>query len=255
MKEYYTTAIIDDDQVSINNLVESLKNVDHLKIIGWAKNGLSGKEMILKSKPDLIFLDIEMPDMSGFELLKDIREIITWPMQVIFYTAYDSYLLKAIRESAFDYLLKPYTNCEFLIVINHFFKHISTSIKQYDFKSAVDDFSLLPSDSPFLITTIKGYRVAKANEIGFFEYEKSKKRWSAIFESKLIPLKRNTSASEILMLAPVFAQINQQQIINISYLEAIEGKECILYPPFNKHKSLTISRNYYDSIQDKFMSI
>ncbi len=255
MKQNYTTAIIDDDQVSINNLVESLKKVDHITIIGWAKNGLSGKEMILNTKPDLIFLDIEMPDMSGFELLRDIREIITWPMQVIFYTAYDSYLLKAIRESAFDYLLKPYSNFDFLTVINHFFKYMSTSIKQYDFKSAVDDFSLLPSDGPFLITTIKGYRVAKASEIGYFEYEKIKKRWSAVFESKIIPLKRNTSASEILMLAPVFTQINQQQIINISYLEAIEGKECILYPPFDKHKSLTFSRNYYDSIQDRFMSI
>ena len=252
MKEKYIIAIIDDEQKSIDKLVGSLNVFEQIAIAGTAQDGQSGTELILKARPDLIFLDIEMPDINGFELLKELREIINWPLQVIFYTAYDSYLLKAIRESAFDYLLKPYTNCEFLTVVNRFFKYMPIANKQYNFKDEIDNLS---DDVPFLITTIKGYRAAKASDIGYFDYDKEKKRWFAILDGKNIPLKRNTSANDILSLAPVFAQINQQQIINISYLEAIEGKECLLCIPFNKSGKLSISRNYYYSIQERFLSI
>ncbi len=254
MKEKYTIAIIDDEETAINNLTLSLKGVDSVIITGSAQNGESGKELILNTRPNLIFLDIEMPDMSGFDLLRDIKDMINWRMQVIFYTAYDSYLLKAIRESAFDYLLKPYTNFEFLIVINRFLKYMLDTEKEIDVKNEIDNFSST-NNTPLLISTIKGYRAVKTNEIGYFEYNKDKKRWIAVLEEKNISLKRNTSATDILDLAPIFIQINQQQIINITYLEAIEGKECKLCPPFNKSTSLSISRNYYNSVQERFLSI
>ena len=67
-----------------------------------------GKRHILKYQPDLVFLDVELPDMSGFDLLDDIRDDILPNLRVVFYTVYDKYILDALRASAFDYLLKPY---------------------------------------------------------------------------------------------------------------------------------------------------
>ena len=67
-----------------------------------------GKKLIAKVQPDLLFLDVELPDMTGMELLQEIRDSVSWNMRIVFYTAYDKYMIQAIREAAFDYLLKPF---------------------------------------------------------------------------------------------------------------------------------------------------
>lgn len=89
---------------------------------GIARNGSNGKKMIDKLRPDILFLDVELPDMKGIELLEQINSCITWNMQVIFYTAYDKYMINAIRESAFDYLLKPIDRKELECIITRFLK-------------------------------------------------------------------------------------------------------------------------------------
>ena len=78
--------------------------------------------MIDKLRPDILFLDVELPDMKGIELLEQINSCVTWNMQVIFYTAYDKYMINAIRESAFDYLLKPIDRKELECIITRFLK-------------------------------------------------------------------------------------------------------------------------------------
>lgn len=254
MKEMYTTIIIDDEPTGISNLCSSLQDIKMIDVIKTAQIPLKGKELILKNKPDLLFLDVEMPEVSGFELLREIKDLVSWPMQVIFYTAYDKYLLEALRESAFDYLLKPYTETEFLMVINRFLHYMQSEEKNGSFQ---DSLSTLynKDNSHALITTIKGYRSLKFEDIGYFEYNKEKKHWFVILENQRIQLKRNTSAEDVLKLAPVFTQINQQQIINISYLDSIEGRKCIMMPPFEKADNLNISRNFFNSVQDCFFMI
>ena len=107
MDRLYKILIIDDDEYSADNLCLELKRYGQLVVEGIARNGSNGKKMIDKLRPDILFLDVELPDMKGIELLEQINSCITWNMQVIFYTAYDKYMINAIRESAFDYLLKP----------------------------------------------------------------------------------------------------------------------------------------------------
>ena len=107
MDRLYKILIIDDDEYSADNLCLELKRYGQLVVEGIARNGSNGKKMIDKLRPDILFLDVELPDMKGIELLEQINSCVTWNMQVIFYTAYDKYMINAIRESAFDYLLKP----------------------------------------------------------------------------------------------------------------------------------------------------
>ena len=110
----YKVAIVDDDELSLDNLVFGLQKFENFHLEGTARNGVSGKKLIAKVRPDLLFLDVELPDMRGMDLLDSIRESLTWGMKVVFYTAYDKYMMSAIRQSAFDYLLKPFAYTDFL---------------------------------------------------------------------------------------------------------------------------------------------
>ncbi|WP_321333499.1 response regulator [uncultured Bacteroides sp.] len=254
MKNRHTAIIIDDELRDTINLSDSLRKAEKIELIGTAQNAKAGKEIILKMKPDLIFLDIEMPYINGIEMLREMKDAISWHLHVIFYTAYNKYLLEALRESAFDYLLKPYTEYEFELVINRFLKHIESSPEQAPFRDSAPTL-YTKENSHFLITTIKGYISLKANDIGYFEYIKERRHWMVILEEQAIQLKKNTSAEDILKLDSAFTQINQQQIINIFYLRAIEGKRCVMTPPFEKASNLVISRFFFSSVQERFLML
>lgn len=97
--------LIDDERHCIETLKYELqKNCPHVEIVGTASSGSEGLDMIKSTNPDLVFLDIEMPGMSGFEML---RSLGSPECAVIFVTAYDQYALQAFRYAAADYLLKP----------------------------------------------------------------------------------------------------------------------------------------------------
>lgn len=100
----YTTFLIDDEKIARNRLRRLLSDYNHVfEIIGEAGNGEEGLAMIKRLKPDLIFLDIQMPGMTGFEMLQELSE---FPV-VIFCTAYEEFALRAFDTHAMDYLVKP----------------------------------------------------------------------------------------------------------------------------------------------------
>ncbi len=105
MKEI--SCIIIDDELEIRNRVESLLlKFEGVKVI--SKEGISEKaiEKVIELKPDIVFIDIEMPRMNGFDIINKIREQFCYPT-FIFVTAYNQYAIKAIKKEAFDFLLKP----------------------------------------------------------------------------------------------------------------------------------------------------
>jgi two-component system LytT family response regulator len=95
--------IIDDEQLARDLLREYIEQMPELTVIGEADKGKDGVEMIDSLKPDLIFLDVQMPGMTGFDVLDDIEH----DPFVVFTTAYDQYAIKAFEKNALDYLLKP----------------------------------------------------------------------------------------------------------------------------------------------------
>lgn len=95
--------IIDDERLARMELQNLLKGYKHIDVIGECNNAESAITVIQSTKPDLLFLDIQMPGKSGFELLEGLDNV----PQVIFTTAYDEYAIKAFEVSAIDYLLKP----------------------------------------------------------------------------------------------------------------------------------------------------
>lgn len=99
----WKTIIIDDEQLARQRIKRLLKEYDEVDIVGEAENGHEGLTIIEQLQPDLIFLDIEMPILNGFEMLAKLKH----QPKVVFTTAYDQYAIKAFEEGSIDYLLKP----------------------------------------------------------------------------------------------------------------------------------------------------
>ncbi len=107
MDKQITALIVDDEPLAREGLAVRLAQFDNIRVLGECHNGEEALTMIPKAKPDLVFLDIQMPKMNGFQLLNRLREQgQTLPM-IVFVTAYDSYAIRAFDIHALDYVLKP----------------------------------------------------------------------------------------------------------------------------------------------------
>ncbi len=116
------TLIVDDEPLAREGIRVLLERDQEIEIIGACSNGVEAVEMIQEQKPDLLFLDVQMPEMDGFEVLEMIKSI-HMPV-VIFVTAYDQHALKAFEVHALDYLLKSYTDERFTSALQRAKDHI-----------------------------------------------------------------------------------------------------------------------------------
>jgi two-component system LytT family response regulator len=106
--------IIIEDEVPARELIKHyLKDIEAIEVITECGDGFSGLKAISEMKPDLVFLDIQMPRLTGFELL----EVLTEKPEIIFTTAYDQYAIKAFEMNAADYLLKPFSQQRFTLAV------------------------------------------------------------------------------------------------------------------------------------------
>jgi two-component system LytT family response regulator len=99
------TLIVDDESLARRGLVYRLKQIPDITIVGEARNGREAIDLIKETNPDLVFLDIQMPGVSGFEVVRQL-DVDTMPV-ILFLTAYDEYAVKAFEVNALDYILKP----------------------------------------------------------------------------------------------------------------------------------------------------
>src|SRR5205807_1605717 len=103
-----STLIVDDEQLARDELAYLLKSLDDVEVVAQGKNGVEAVNLIREHSPDLVFLDVQMPGLDGFGVLKKlVNAKITLP-QIVFATAYDQYAVKAFEVNAVDYLLKPF---------------------------------------------------------------------------------------------------------------------------------------------------
>ena len=99
------TLIVDDESLARRGLAHRLKNIADIEIVGEANNGREALKLIAEKSPDLVFLDIQMPGINGFEVVQQL-DIKTMPV-ILFLTAYDEYAVQAFEANALDYILKP----------------------------------------------------------------------------------------------------------------------------------------------------
>ncbi|MCB0563088.1 MAG: response regulator, partial [Phaeodactylibacter sp.] len=111
------TLVVDDEPLARARIVKLLEPIDYITLIGECKNGSEALHQMEEYRPDLVFLDIQMPDLNGFEVLS--REELRPLPFIIFVTAYNQYALKAFDVHAVDYLLKPYDDERFMRAVEH----------------------------------------------------------------------------------------------------------------------------------------
>jgi two-component system LytT family response regulator/two-component system response regulator LytT len=100
--------IVDDEELARDELSYLLREVEDLDVIGQGKNGLEAVSLIKENSPDLVFLDVQMPGLDGFGVIKKLVEKKIPLPNIVFTTAFDQYAVKAFEVSALDYVLKPY---------------------------------------------------------------------------------------------------------------------------------------------------
>ncbi|MCF0054936.1 LytTR family DNA-binding domain-containing protein [Dyadobacter sp. CY356] len=112
------TLLVDDEDIAIYRLKKALEFYPQIKVIGEINDGKAAVRLINDQRPDLVFLDIQMPEMNGFEVLNHLDYL---PM-IVFVTAYEEYAIKAFEKNSLDYLLKPVDNERFDITMQRIMK-------------------------------------------------------------------------------------------------------------------------------------
>ncbi|HXE74673.1 MAG TPA: LytTR family DNA-binding domain-containing protein [Candidatus Xenobia bacterium] len=108
MPDSLSALIVDDEKPARDELAYLLKSMPEVSVVGQARNGLEALSFIKEKSPDLVFLDVQMPGLDGFGVIKKlVKEKVRLP-QIVFATAYDHYAVQAFEVSAVDYLLKPF---------------------------------------------------------------------------------------------------------------------------------------------------
>ena len=116
--------IVDDEALARSRLRKLLAAAPELEILGECSNGPEAIECIRAQRPDLVLLDVQMPEVSGFDVLRALPEEL-WPA-VVFVTAHDQHALKAFEVHALDYLLKPFTQARLLAAVQRARQHLET---------------------------------------------------------------------------------------------------------------------------------
>lgn len=244
-----TTIIVDDELSCIKCLESDLSRFPEIRVVTTCTSPNNAAREIVRLQPDLLFIDVEMPGMSGQELLSRIQSDIHPDMHIVFYTAYDEYWLDAIHASAFDYLLKPYKLKELDDLITRLHTHIGKNEK-VNLEQSLR--KLLIHNAKFAVQTISGLVLVKYEEILLFQYLKDQRCWQMMqTDRKLHKLRMSTTAKDLLGITSSFVQISQDCIVNLNYLYSIENVtlKCGLAPSFADIE-LTVSQRYYRRLKD-----
>ncbi len=236
MKILLKTIIIDDDKIATEQLKTELAKCSMLNICGNAYTGTEGRILLLDINPDLIFLDVELPDYMGFDFLHSVRNLLKKDCHVVFYTAYNKYLIKALREKAFDYLLKPINQDELSLVLGRVLDE--SYAKQENVESRTESEQVM-------LNTAKGETLMLSpNEISFFTYEDKSRYWIAFLSNgKKYALKRSTKSDKLLSFSDTFMRPFKSHIINIRLLAFIKDGHCVMKPPHEMVDDIKISND------------
>lgn len=249
------TIIIDDDKASIETLVMKLSQYPQVELCGTATTCSSGVHLSANVNPEIIFLDVELPDMSGLEFLSQLDKTIRGWCQVVMYTGHDDYMLPSFRLNAFDYLLKPVDDRELKNVISRIIKQREMQSGDSPLHSCVH--SIHDNNKMLLFTTSADFWLVHKQDICAFQYNHHERLWEVIVAGRIEPiqLKRSANCENILAIDQRFVQVSQKFIINIDYLIEVVKNQCVFYPPFDRIKHIKIGRMYRKKLIERYSAI
>ena len=244
--ERISTLIIDDDALGREYLKDLLgKHCIDVEVKALCKNGKEGIKAIQKWQPDLIFLDIEMPGMTGFEML---RQLPSLPCEVIFITAHDRYAINAIRFAALDYLLKPVKPAMLIDAVERAVEKVRVKRFPPQYRSLLNNLDNPREEQLFnlAIPTIEGLLFVKLAHVIRCE---SDDKYTKIFMvgKKMVLASRTLADFEDLLQASGFVRIHKSHLINTRHLKKYirgEGGQVVM----SDGSTIVVSRRKKDEL-------
>src|SRR5690242_2514897 len=250
MKNTRIRAVIADDETLARKFIRRmLKEEPDVEIIGECANGKEAVSMIRSERPDLIFLDVQMPEKDGFAVLQSIPEL----PEIIFTTAYEQYAIRAFDLHALDYLLKPFDQARFKDAIKYA-KERFRSERQNDGRMQISALlENIKNKAQYLERLVikAGGRISflRTDEINWVEADD---KYVHLHTSKAKPMVRQTLSAMETQLDPTkFRRVHRSAIVNVERIAELQplfsGEYSILLQDGTK---LTLSRNYKDKLFD-----
>lgn len=237
--------IICDDEDDARLLIRQyMTDYPQLSIIKECSNGLEAVNAINSLEPDLVFLDIQMPGLSGFQVL---QKIIHVP-QIIFSTAFDNYALKAFDNNAADYLLKPYTKHRFVQAVN---KVLLNTAKNMDgIKKLSDNLQASYTPYPEKVLVETGNRMVSldVNTIFWMEAEGDYTKLHTLQKSYLSSYGIGTLEQKL--NPAIFYRIHRSAIININFVKEVFKDANGYYIVLQNGITQKVGRSYVDVIKN-----
>jgi two-component system LytT family response regulator len=210
------TVIIDDEPRNIKVLKNMLEEFcPQVQLTGEADNANTGKKLILEKKPELVFLDIEMPFGNGFDLLNELMPV---DFEVIFVTAFDKYLLQALKYSALDFLLKPVNIEELKNAVKNAAAHIQKNSINQQLQVLLDNFKKESGLKKIAIPTSGGFDFISISDIVRCEAMGSYTK-IYISNSKNVLVSKPLKDYENLLPEDIFFRIHNSHLINLNYIK------------------------------------
>lgn len=206
--------LIDDEKHCLETLGMLLaRYCKDVEVVEECRSGKKGVEAINKHKPDLVFLDVEMPMMNGFEVLEQFTDI---PFSVIFTTSYDQYAIKAFRYSALDYLLKPIDPEELSVSVQKviskrslpFAEQFDILLKQIKQKGAGFEKIAVP--------TIEGFELVRADQVIRCEADDNYTRLYLKDNKKIIACRMLKEMEELMQEFGYFVRVHNSHMVNMN---------------------------------------
>jgi two-component system, LytTR family, response regulator len=240
--------IIDDEAPAREIIKHYLKEVDSVEVISECADGFTGLKTISTMKPDLVFLDIQMPRLTGIEMV----EVLTEKPEIIFTTAFDQYALKAFELNAVDYLMKPFPKRRFLEATKKALDKIRSG------KGNTEPASHLLSKRPESASPVSRIVVRKANSINIIpveqiRYVEAEDDYVMIYHSGGKALKQQTMKFyEENLPKTDFVRIHRSYIVKVDQIKQIEpyGKDNHV-AMLNSGDKLPVSRAGYKLLKEE----
>lgn len=243
-----TCLIIDDEKLARDLLREYLEAFPEIEIVGECSKGSEAVEQINKLKPDLIFLDVQMPGMTGFDVLDEIEH----EPYVIFSTAYDQYAIKAFEKNAVDYLLKPLDQERFRQAVDRAMKRkkmeagnledLLGSLREVGTRSSYDSHIFVQKSEKLFNLPVEEIIYLEASGDYTVISTKTDQFVSSSGIGKL----------EEIMNPDIFIRVHRSTIVNVNFLKEIERHfNGGMVVKMQNGKSFPVSRTYAKLIRKK----
>ncbi len=245
MNEKLRTIIVEDEELARNLMKTFLNDNDDVEIIGECENGFEGVKMINELKPDLVFLDIQMPKITGFEML----ELLDHKPHIIFATAYDQYALKAFEYNAADYLLKPYSKDRLEEAVAKVLDRVQSEGKESDVAEKVADY---PREGYLDRVVVKDRHKIHIAPVDAIRYIESMDDYVMIYTTEGRWMKQKTMKYFETSLDPKnFVRIHRSYIVKVDEIAEIQQYEKESYVVILHDKTrLKVSKTGYKNLKD-----